>query len=669
MADNDELIHVGEYLGVLRRSWWWVLAFAVLGGVTAHVVTELKTPIYQARAELVLDRQSASTILSPGMGGVKIDTTFMETQIRLLESEYLVARAVNVVLTNAAAGAAAPPASDPAPGVDGPFGGPGTVTSGPALREFVEPRSPAALAREITSGLRVGTLGRTRIISITTRSASPEFAAAAADALARAYEEYVSEAFASSAGRTFMVLRKQADEAARRIKDAARALLEFKRRSEIDMMVGNAAADESLEGERAAAIAERLALSDPEIASLADELVSVAQDVAGLSARYKPGHPRMQALLARQASLTERIEKLKTRAYAQWKSKYLAEQNDVESSMLERDLEATRRLHELLVSKMKEIDFSKESPEATAKILRAARVPGSPAYPKRSINLVLGALAGVAVGLFLVFTRAYSRSSLVSLGMRDDNMPAPVIGRLPHIRDGSVLQALLTGEETTSPAAEAFKALRTAIDSLLAPAHQGIVLVTSPDRNDGKSTVATVMAQSFAQLGRRVLLVDLDLRRGRLHRLFGLNSGNGVSDAVAHPETSIPPVEVSQNLLLLRRGTMPDNPAELLASPAMGSLIEQSAREYAIVILDSPPLLPVTDASLLARYADLRLMVVRSERTHLEACRFSANVLANLGHQINGLVLNDIMAHETRYYGHYRGYYQRAYGRAAKGET
>ena len=164
----------------------------------------------------------------------------------------------------------------------------------------------------------------------------------------------------------------------------------------------------------------------------------------------------------------------------------MEEASQVEFSMLEQDLGATRHLHELLVEKMKEVDFSKEAPRATVRVLEEAKVPTAPSYPRPGRNVAMGGVSGLMVGIALAFLRAYARSGMVSLALPEDKLPAPVIGRLPLVRDGEVLGDILGGEATDSPQAEAFNALRTNVEAMMKPG-ANVLLITSPDRGDGKS--------------------------------------------------------------------------------------------------------------------------------------------------------------------------------------
>lgn len=664
VADGSDSISFREYGAILRRSWLFITLAAMVGLVAAYYVTDLKDPVYGAQTELALESVQPVRVMPNEVVSFKRwDDTFSHTQIQILRSDFLIRRTVSLLLEAlqqpAGAEDGAPAAGLHVP-VDGLYETALTIdeASRAALADYVAERDNAGLTAELKGGLSVGLVPKTRVLRIQTRSTSPHFAAAAANALACAYARYVAESSASSTERMFRLLQRQEQEVTQGVESGSKQLLELKKGFEMAMLADNSptgAADAASE-----ALRDELAQGDQEIARLADELLTIEASVADLSQRYKPGHPKMKELLSKRALAEAQIARLKERVYLEWRRKHVQEQNAIEYTMLEQDIAAGRRLHELLLSKMKELDLSQDTADASVRVLERAEPPARPAYPNKLMNVLLGTLAGLILGVFIAFMRAQGRTNLVSLGVPDDVLPAPFVGRLPHIGSGDSLAAILGGRDARTPAAEAVKTLRTSVESMLNAAGNRAVLITSPDRGDGKSTVSVALAQSFAALGRRVLLMDVDLRRGHLDSVLGSPRGNGLSDFLRGRDDVVA-AELSDALSFFPCGTPTEQPSELLASARMEALMAEVTQAYDVVILDSPPLLPVTDASLLARHAETRLMVVRSLRTHLEACRFAANILANLGCPVDALILNDVKAEESVYYGYYHRYYHRGY--------
>lgn len=677
MAHKEDTVGFSEYGLILRRSWPFILFFAMVGCAVSYLVTQFKTPVYESNVELVVERSGTDTLIAADVTPFKTwDDTFTHTQIRVLQSEMLLTRAVRGVLSALPEQKDADHAVDASAAVGGsnilsPSGVIPRIlqklsadSPSPSASDYIRGKSEQDLLNEVTPRLEVSSIPRTRILKIRVKSPSSEFAVCLAENIVGAYAVYVSEAFSSSAETVFRLLQLQSSEARKNVEETAKRVLEFKKAAEIKALTSGSEMLAASGGDQKALIGEQLAAANPEIAGLQDELMTVEQEIKALAARYKPKHPEMQTKSARRDFLVGQISELKTRVYLRWQQEHLTESSNVEFSMLEQDLEAARKLHEVLVGKLKEVDFSRDAPSASVRTLKKAEKAVIPSYPRKGLNLIFGGMSGLMAGLLVAFMRAFSRSNLVSLSTHEETLSARILGQIPLVADRRLLRELLTTSDLSTPASEAVRAIRTA---LVAKFHEGpnVVLVTSPDRGDGKSTVSVSLSQSFAQLGHRVLLVDVDLRRGKLHDVFGSGSGPGLGELLAGDST-IEPIEVNPNMVFLPRGHSASQPAEMLGSPAMEGLVSDFINEYGVVVLDSPPLLPVTDAAILARYANIIVMVARSQKTHVEACRMAAATLGNLGYSVDGIVLNAVTEDETSHGGYYHRYYYQGYDTGKK---
>jgi tyrosine-protein kinase Etk/Wzc len=212
-------------------------------------------------------------------------------------------------------------------------------------------------------------------------------------------------------------------------------------------------------------------------------------------------------------------------------------------------------------------------------------------------------------------------------------------------------------------AVEDLRALRTSLQFVLANARNGIIAISGPAADVGKSFVSLNLAHLLATAERRVLLVDADLRRGTLHRAFGLERQPGLADVIAGSttvEAAIRRTDVPR-LDLLPTGPLPRNPAEQLASEAFQRMLAEVSRRYDLVIVDTPPILSVTDAALVARHAGVNLLVVRAGQHPTRVIAVTANRLTQNGVKVDGLILNDVRATAGRYhgYGRYRRHEER----------
>jgi capsular exopolysaccharide synthesis family protein len=228
----------------------------------------------------------------------------------------------------------------------------------------------------------------------------------------------------------------------------------------------------------------------------------------------------------------------------------------------------------------------------------------------------------------------------------------------PRLGDG-----LVAASDVHSIAAEAYRLLRTNLLFSLPSGPLRSVLVTSPSPGDGKTTVAANLAIAFAHQGMRVLLVDADLRRGRIHDLFHVARDPGLSQVLQGSislEAATHPTPVT-GLYALTTGRLPDSPNELVGTEAMRSILQTAAQEFAVLIIDSPPVLAASDAAVIATITDATVIVVRAGRTHEEEAQSTLSQLTAVGANVVGAVLNDPDA-AVRANGGY--YYYQYYGKA-----
>ena len=225
----------------------------------------------------------------------------------------------------------------------------------------------------------------------------------------------------------------------------------------------------------------------------------------------------------------------------------------------------------------------------------------------------------------------------------------------------NVENTLITFEEPKSQISEAFRTLRTNIQFASIGNDVKVILVTSSCMGEGKSTISSNLATVFAQQQKKVLLIDADMRRGRLHDIFGISTKNGLSNYLADMdwnEKTLINVTNIPNLYLISSGNIPPNPSELLSSDRMVDFINQCKSKFDVVILDGPPCLVVADGLILARFADITLLVSAYNETHKEELKSTKKAIENVGGKIGGVILNkvDVSPHSYSHYGYY-GYY------------
>ena len=280
-------------------------------------------------------------------------------------------------------------------------------------------------------------------------------------------------------------------------------------------------------------------------------------------------------------------------------------------------------------------------------VLDPAVQPTDAASPKLLLNVALGLILGTLLGLVIAFALASLDDTFKDAEDVEEVLHLPVLGtlgRLPEAAQKLGIYRLVMLLYPRSGAAEAFRTMRTNVE--FADIDSGVrsLLVTSPASGDGKSTVAANLALAFAQAGRRTILVDADLRRPAIHDFFDLSNGYGLTSLIRSPEV----IELGQvlrvidepNLRVLTSGPLPPNPAELLGSNRMHSIVERLEAEADLVVFDSPPAGAVTDAAVISSLSDGTVLVVAAERTRRGAARSASEAVSRVGGHLLGVVLN-----------------------------
>lgn len=353
---------------------------------------------------------------------------------------------------------------------------------------------------------------------------------------------------------------------------------------------------------------------------------------------------------------------------------------------LKNDVDSARGLHQSLLKQQLETGVNAELAVTSVRVVERAEVPGGPATPNVGHNLMFAMLIGLGVGVAAAFVCEYFDSSVKSREEVEELLHLPTLATVPNfalarrgnrrLTNGNGAHAnghddaLVVLHEPRSPAAEAFRSLRTAVLFSTPGAPPKVIVVTSAGASEGKTVSALNLATSLAEANARVLLIDADLRRPGCHRLLGLPNKRGMSNFLAGQDEI---ESVTQDLGLPRfafvpAGPAPPNPAELVGSTRMRETLERLRDVYDFVIIDSPPVLPVTDAVILAREADGVLLVVKGHDTPRDLVRRARDQLQQASVNVLGAVVNNVdMGWGDLYF--YDRYYGQYYGQAAQPEA
>jgi polysaccharide biosynthesis transport protein len=342
----------------------------------------------------------------------------------------------------------------------------------------------------------------------------------------------------------------------------------------------------------------------------------------------------------------------------------------MEYASLQREADSNRKLYEDLLQRTKETGVTGGYQGTTIQIVDHAEQPQSPILPQTRHDLMFSAVSGGCLAILLAFSVEYFDSRLKSPEEIKTHLGVPFLGLVPLVesKDKDSGEAPMLQESVSPPFAESIRALRTAM--LFSSAEDGArtVLVTSTGPHEGKTVISSSLAISLAQAGQRTIIVDADMRRPRMHEALGRSQEPGLSNVLvgdtALPDaTRLSPVA---NLWLVSAGHIPPNPAELLGSRKFEMLLDELKRNYDWIIIDAPPVMPVTDAAVLAHLAGGVLFVVGAEMTPRRSAAAAIEQLRGAHAKFFGAVLNRVNVERHAYYyapyyrKEYRKYYQRS---------
>lgn len=341
---------------------------------------------------------------------------------------------------------------------------------------------------------------------------------------------------------------------------------------------------------------------------------------------------------------------------------------------LRADLEETQVLqaqyrnnYTMLLESLEEVRLSQTQTSDTLSVAERATPPEQPVRPRPLLDTLLGMVAGMLLGVALIFLREYLDDRVKSHKHVEEVMTVPVLAGIARIKEARGSTPLLSATHEHSPAAEAYRLLYANIEFAMAKQPLRTLLVTSSSPQEGKSTTVANLGITIARTGQRVILVDTDLRRPALHTFFQMHNGPGVTTALLRENRDLDdllrPTEI-ENLSLFSSGALPPNPAELLGSQRMAELIEQLKARADVVIFDSPPLLSMVDATLLGRRCDATLLVVMDGTTLVGMLNRSREQIQQSGAHLIGSVLNRVTPSNSGYYGYYE--YHSYYGKEKK---
>jgi succinoglycan biosynthesis transport protein ExoP len=703
-ADDASELDLKRYFDIVRKRKWVLIACIVAGITMAVLYTSRQQRIYQATSTVIIDPappqvfgNQVQEVIQLGAGSYWSNQEYYNTQVDIIEGSDL---AKMTVARNSLYNRLVPP-------VEG-----GTQTE--------EQRIDAA-ARILDTALHATQNRESRVVQIHVRHTDAALAVDLANEHVQTYLEYTRSLRSTGSGEVAKFLSTELDEAEKRLHTSEQALYEFKKTQELlsvsledkqnilasDIARFDAALNDArikrielgTVRQRAKTLTGDDLLESPVFAlasnlgtvdALKEQYVKEKQRFIELGEDLGPKHPEyvkqqkkvddLYAMIQKEANRAQRELDERYQAALQTETQFKAELEKfkqeayelgpkaIEYNRLKREHESDETHFNLVLGRLRDTELSEKNQQINIRPheqAHAARL----VYPRLKLNLALAGMLSILLGVGLALFLDYLDRTVKTSQDVEAAAGAPVLGMIPILDDvprdgeGEMLKArdLYVFTHPKSRAAECCRSIRTNLLFSSADRDLKVLTVASPNPREGKTTSVIYMGTTMAQSGQRVLLVDTDMRRPRLHKSMGVPRGLGLSNLMLGESSFDDCIKTSEipNLYVLPCGPTPPNPAELLLSHKFQQILEGLRERFDRIILDSPPLQFVTDAAVLSRRSDGVIVVVQAGKTMRDDLARSVKQLRDVNAPLIGVILNDLDLND-RQYGYY--YYAYAYG-------
>lgn len=579
-----------------------------------------------------------------------------------------------------------------------------------------DPNVRQAIVHQLQSSLQITLVPKTEIISISYSSLNSKLAADIVNKVISAYIQRSYETRYASTQRVSQWLSSQLDDLKQQVETSQEQMMDLQRKLGIVGFDPNhnqiSAALEDLskaagEAKIARIIAESryrvLSGMDPdsmessidtapgsapaELTQLRTQLATAKASYAQMQANLGPNHPQAKALRAQITELSSEVNKEQSRLLLQAKESFVvaranedqtkaaleAQKTDayklrddlIEYTLRQREFESNRTLYEGLLQRLRTAGVEAGLESLEIDVVDQALAPAQPVLKRKSTLILTGVIFGLLGGIVIAFILESLDTGLSSIAEVESVTELPSLAVIPKSRrmpaeQSDTLSAteknLTVLAQPKSQFTESFRALRTSLLLSTTGHPPKYILLTSATPSEGKTTLSVNLACILAQGDARVLLIDADLRRPSVHHRFGMSGKAGVTTVLAGAtplEVATQNVPEVPNLDILPAGPMPPFPTEMLSSEAMDMLLKRCGEIYTHVVIDTPPILSVTDGVILARHADAVVLVVRYGKSSKHVVRRARDLILRSGAPLTGIVLNAVDLNSPEYHGYY----------------
>ncbi|MDD4853260.1 MAG: polysaccharide biosynthesis tyrosine autokinase [Acinetobacter towneri] len=399
--------------------------------------------------------------------------------------------------------------------------------------------------------------------------------------------------------------------------------------------------------------------------TLETQKAQLEQQVAEAAAKYTNEHPVMQQMNAQLGAINKRIAELDgtLKRLPELQRQYL---------QLFREVEVKQQLYTGLLNSYQQLRIAKAGEIGNVRIVDTAVEPIEPIKPKKLQILILSVFLGGFLGTLLALLRNMLRSGIKDSNQIENELDLPVYATVPRspVQESriKILKKkknipILAVKHSDDIAIESLRSMRTAIHFALSSAKNNIIMISGPAPELGKSFISTNLATILAQSDKRVLLIDADLRRGYMHKYFNYDPKPGLTEYLngQHELSNIVRSTEVENLSFISRGKSPANPSELLSTQKFADMLTHLSSQFDHILIDTPPILAVTDGIIISQYAGVNLVVARYAKTQMKELELTVNRFEQAGVKVNGFILNDIQREAGGYgYGYNYAYAYKA---------
>ncbi|MGC2424886.1 MAG: polysaccharide biosynthesis tyrosine autokinase [Nitrospirota bacterium] len=700
---NQEELDIKAYLKVLKKRRWTVISVFLSVLLTVTAATFMMTPMYKASAQVYIDQGNTSQYTPLQQAQDPIDaSSYLQTQLGILKSVTVARKVAKYLRLDQNKGQ--------------------YISEGPLqslLRFFgVAHENLKAdddqAARNIQGKLQVAVVKDSNLVTVSYEDSDPVLAARVVNATVRAFVEQNLEMKVAPAKEAMSWLNDRLGEIKERMNQSSNQLQDFKQQknlistgnnqsnlslqslSELNTQVLDAVAkryDAEIKYQQVQHLAKKpggmmtlpAVMNDSVVQGLRVQQSALNTEIAEKSKKYRDNHPEMVKLRNEMGSLQKQLDNEVNLVVAGLKNNYdeaLRSEQTLKKALVEQkaeamsyerrtnqynimneDVDASRQVYDMILKKFQESDVMGSISMSSVQVLDPADPPKAPSSPRKTLNMLMGVVLGLFSGIGFAFLVEYLDNTYKSLEELEEHLKLPLLGAVPTnklLKDLKNGRKALTGlQPTKSPYSESFRSIRGNILLTTGDMVPKVIQICSSVHSEGKTTSCIALAAAMASAGEKVLVIDSDMRKPRLHRYLNLPNTSGLSTLLAH-QTDLESIIRKSDLgfHIITSGPLSPNPSELLGSRLMRELIAGIREEYDRVIIDCPPAIGIVDSSFLGQFTDGIILVIRSGKTPKDLVVKTKKNFGATKARIIGVILNDVSVRSEVYsYYNYNYYY------------